>query len=110
MTDNFKKNIKVSGTTLFFALIILYALWGSHNLISGAKIKNVDIKSGPELTEISGNAKGAVELTLNGREISLDQDGNFRENVVLLLGYNVINISAVDKFGNTDAKNYQLLR
>ena len=82
------------------------------------QIKNVDIngtpiQSGATITantlEITGNAINAVDLKLDGREISIDQAGNFDETIALLSGYNIINIRAQDKFGNVDEKNYQLM-
>ena len=59
--------------------------------------------------EITGIAKNAIDLTLDGREISIDQVGNFEETIALLPGYNIINIKAQDKFGKVDEKNYQLI-
>jgi hypothetical protein len=82
-------------------------------LIFGVKIKNVNIVDGTRFTEsileITGNAKNATKLSLNGREISIDQKGNFNETVALLLGYNVITIKAEDKFGYMDEKNYKVI-
>lgn len=76
------------------------------------KIKNVNLVDGANTTEsvthISGNARNAIHLFLNGREISIDQKGNFEETIALLPGYNVVSIVGEDKFGNTDLKIYQL--
>jgi len=59
--------------------------------------------------QITGNAKNTVNLTLNGREISINEAGDFNETIVLLTGYNIINITARDKFGYMDEKNYKLI-
>jgi hypothetical protein len=59
--------------------------------------------------EITGVAKNAINLTLDGREISVDQQGDFDETIALLSGYNIISLKAVDKFGNIDEKNYKLM-
>jgi len=61
------------------------------------------------IIKITGNAKNAINLTLNGREISVDQAGNFNETIALLPGYNIISIIAKDKFGYVDEKNYKLI-
>ena len=61
------------------------------------------------ILEVVGTAKNAKDLTLNNREISIDQAGNFKETVVLLPGYNLIDIKALDKFGNREEKNYKLI-
>jgi len=108
-----KKMIKVIGFSIFFLFVIVYALFISRDLISGVKIRDVNLIDGSTYTEsvikITGNAKHAIKLTLNGREISIDQEGNFNETIALLLGYNIINITAQDKFGYVDEKNYQII-
>lgn len=113
MNHSTKKIIKIAGFSIFFILIIIYAILGSKDLIFGVKIKNVNLVDGATVTnniiDLTGNAKNAVKLTLNGREISVDKQGNFNETIVLLLGYNIINIKAEDKFSYVDEKNYKLM-
>lgn len=113
MRSNAKKILKIILLSLFFLFIIIYAFFTSKDLIFGIKIKNVNIIDNSKVTEniikITGNAKNAIKLTLNDREISVDQKGNFDETITLLLGYNIISIKAQDKFGNNDEKNYKLI-
>jgi hypothetical protein len=113
MTQNVKKIIKFAAISLFFIFIIIYAFFRSKELIFGVKIKNVNIMDNSMVTEnvikVTGNAKNAINLTLNDREISIDQGGNFEETIALLPGYNIISIKAEDKFGNNDEKNYKLI-
>jgi hypothetical protein len=112
-----KKVLRIIGITVFFLLIVVYAFFRSYDLLFGIKIRNVSLNGAPiqsgahvaeKIIKLSGNAKNAVSLTLNGREISIDQSGDWNETIALLPGYNVINIKAVDKFGSVDEKNYQL--
>ncbi len=113
MNTNLKKVLKISGFSIFFLLIIVYAFFRSHDLIYGIKIQNVNITDGMKTTvsviKIIGNAKNAVNITLNGREISINENGDFNETITLLSGYNMINITAKDKFGYVDEKNYQII-
>ena len=113
MNQNVKKIIKIGGFAVFFILIVIYGILGAKDLIFGVKIKNVNLSDGATFTEniikLTGTAKNAINLTLNGREISVDQSGNFNETIALLSGYNVINIKAKDKFGYIDEKNYKLI-
>src|SRR3989344_657013 len=113
MNQDVKKILKWVLLTLFFLFIIFYAFWRSKDLVFGVKIRNVNIVDGARVensvVNMTGNAQNAVNLTLNGREISIDQAGNFNETIALLSGYNVINLKAQDKFGNKDEKNYQLI-
>ncbi|MFA6000339.1 MAG: hypothetical protein WC783_05205 [Candidatus Paceibacterota bacterium] len=112
MNSDAKKIAKISLFSLFFLFIIIYAFFTSKDLLFGVKITNVNITDGVKVTEnvleIKGNARNAVNLTLNGREISIDKQGNFNETIILLPGYNIVNIRAKDKFGNIDEKNYKL--
>jgi hypothetical protein len=113
MNNYAKKIVKISGVAVFFLLIIIYAFFRSKDLIFGVKIINVDIVNGATVTsptmEVTGTARNAISLSLDGREISVDQQGNFDETIALLPGYNIISIRAQDKFGHTDEKNYQLI-
>ena|SRR3989338_6791588 len=110
MTLDAKKLLKAAGIVIFFILLAGYGFYRSQDLLLGVKIKDVKMEreSGGVL-EVAGNARNAVRLVLNGREISIDQSGNFSETLALLPGYNVMEITARDKFGNTDEKNYQLI-
>ncbi len=111
--ENPKKIIKIGVVGLFFLFIVVFALFNSRELLFGVKIKDISIVNGAKLTEdkleVTGNAKHALKLSLNGREISINKDGYFKETIVLLPGYNVIAIRALDKFKHVDEKNYQLM-
>ena len=123
MSLDAKKILKIVSLSAFLLFIIIYAFFRTKDLIFGVKIKDVNIidgtpartaiQSGEKVTDniikITGNAKNAVNLTLNDRVISVDQKGNFDETIALLSGYNIISIKAQDKFGNNDEKNYKLM-
>ena len=117
MTTNVKRTLQIAMFSIFFLFIITYAFFRSHDLIFGVKIKNVTINNLPaqsgatttNILQVTGNAKNAVNLTLNGREITIDQTGNFNETIALLSGYNMLSIKAQDKFEYHEEKNYQLI-
>jgi len=113
MKNDVKKTIKIVSLSALFLFIIIFAFFRSRDLVFGVKIKNINIVDGTKFTgsilPITGNAKNAVEITINGREISVDQSGNFNETIVLLSGYNVVDIKAKDKFGHSDEKIYKLM-
>ena len=112
-----KKILKIASLSILFLFIIIYTFFNTRELIFGVKIKNVNLERGKieetrneeNIVKITGNAKNAKILTLNGREISIDQKGNFNETIVLLVGYNTIDLKAEGKFGDKDEKNYQLM-
>src|SRR6185369_7060849 len=102
MSQSSKNSFKITLLSLFFLSLIVIAFFQSRDILFGVKIKNVNITDGKVFTEniiqVTGNARNAIKLTLDGREISVDQSGNFNETIALLPGYNIINITARDKF------------
>ena len=108
-----KKILKIIAFSIFFIFIVVYAFFNSRALIFGVKIRDVNITDGATVVDnvlkITGNARNSTSLVLNGREISLDQQGNFDETIILLKGYNVVDIVARDKFGYSDEKIYKLI-
>jgi hypothetical protein len=113
MNQDAKKILKIVLVSVLFLFIIVFVFFNSKDLILGVKIKNVNLKDNLKVTnsifEITGNAKNAVKLTLDGREISVDQKGNFDETLALSPGYNLVEIIAQDKFGKSDEKNYKVM-
>jgi hypothetical protein len=114
MNQDGKKILKISLLSLLFLLMVVFVFFNSRDLVFGVKIKNVNLTDGMKVSEsnikVTGTAKNAVKLTLNDREISIDQKGNFEETLALFSGYNVVNLKAEDKFGNHDEKNYQVIK
>lgn len=105
-----KKVLQISLIAVFFAIIAGYVIWGTKDLVLGIRIRDVTIKENDsDILDISGNARNAVKITLNGREISVDKEGEWHETIALLSGYNLIEIHAEDKFGKEDEKTYQLI-
>lgn len=113
MRQDAKKILAISALAVFFLLILLYAYFRSKDLIFGVQIRNVNLADGStvaaQVQTVTGNARNAVNLTLNGREISIDQAGDFSESLALLPGYTIISLQATDKFGHTDEKDYQIM-
>jgi hypothetical protein len=118
MQRDAKKILKIILVSIFFIFIVVFAFINSKDLIFGVKVKNVTIdgilaetvtKPTNDVIDIKGITKNAIKLTLNGREISVDKNGNFDENIALQKGYNIITIRAEDKFKNVDEKNYKLI-
>lgn len=85
-----------------------YSLFEARNLLSGPTIiieqpLNGQLSNTP-VTDISGNVRNSVRISMNDRSILIDENGNFREKFVLSTGSNTVKISAEDRFGrNEDA-------
>lgn len=99
---------------IFFALIIIaYSAFQSQKLLSGPVIKIISPQNGTTfnqaLIEIEGSVKNVSKINLNGRQIFTNQNGYFKEKVLLSPGYNVIKIEAQDKFKNGTEKILDLV-
>lgn len=61
------------------------------------------------LINISGTAQRIAYLSFNGRQIYTNPEGEFAEPLLLSPGYNIITVSARDKFSRTTEKQLQLM-
>ena len=55
---------------------------------------------------ISGNAQHAGSISINGRQIGVDQQGNFNDGVILSPGYNIVEVTETDQFGKERMQAY----
>ncbi|MDB5188999.1 MAG: hypothetical protein JWM92_597 [Candidatus Nomurabacteria bacterium] len=55
---------------------------------------------------ISGSTKHAQQITINGRTVGVDPQGNFKDGVVLSPGYNIVEVTERDQFGKTKTVAY----
>jgi len=100
---------------LFCLLIFIagYSYYQGRSLIAGPQINIEEPKNGTEVTEtllqIKGRAKNVSFISMDGRQIYIDNDGIFREKLLIEEGYNIIKFSATDKFGREESKILELV-
>lgn len=113
MAEIKNKNIKwwigiISGVVLFTAIGV-FAYMKMSFILKGVVIEaKIEREDNLPLVKVVGNAKSASFLSLNGREIFIDKQGNFSEYVSLLPGYSIITIDAKDKLGNNKEKRFEI--
>ena len=95
--------IRIVFLALFLSGMLWYLTYQSQNLIRGPQIMLTDINTvqSERRIAISGSARNIVELSLNGREIHTDPEGNFNEMLVLENGYTIMTLSAEDRYGRS---------
>lgn len=59
--------------------------------------------------EVKGRALNISSLFLNGRQIFTDEAGFFNEGLLLAHGYNIIEITATDKFGRVKKEKREVI-
>ncbi len=108
-----KAIIRVSLIVLIVIGIIGYSFFQSRNLIKGPQISLKNPETGATLANplvaIEGTAANISFITLNDRQIFVDNDGNFKEELLLSPGYNIWEIEAKDKFGRIVSKKIELV-
>ena len=83
--------------------IILYAAYQARYVIGGPSLVIEDPQDGEvflkPLITISGHAKNITRLSLNGRTVFTDENGNFSAALPIPAGHTIIEIRAEDRFG-----------
>ncbi|MBX4198502.1 hypothetical protein KW782_04195 [Candidatus Parcubacteria bacterium] len=90
-----------------------YALYQAQNLINGPELNLEYPINGSTLNTpavaIKGIAKNVAYISLNNRQIFIDNEGLFNEELVLAPGYNIWTLEAKDKFGRSVSKKIELI-
>lgn len=101
---------------MIILLILSFGFYGiskSWGFLNGPEIiieSPVDFqKANNSYMEIKGKAEYVSSLYLNGNQIFTDENGNFKENLLLAKGYNIIIIEAQDKFGRTTKEKREIV-
>ena len=115
MTDRHKtrRYIKIITTILIVVVFIGYTIYEIQKVVLGPQIEVLSPKNGSLVSnsfiEISGIAKNIKEISLNDRKIYTDEEGNFKENLLLAYGYNALILKASDKFGRKTEKIIEVI-
>ncbi len=103
-----KSGIKITLGAIVLAIILGYAYLKTESFLSGPSISITAPQNGSsvhqQVTLIEGVVEHAAHITLNGRQIYTDEAGILREEVLLAEGYNVLELSARDRFGRETKK------
>ena len=102
---NFRKKLTIWGTISILILVLIYALFNARQLISGPEIVIESPENGTAFTtpfiEIVGEAKNTSFISMNGRTIYVNENNEFREQLLLPSGTSIIKIDAQDRFGRS---------
>ena len=97
----------------FIVFTISYTIFQSKKIITGPVIEIVypenGYKTNERLIEIKGKAKNISSFKINDALVLIEQNGNFSRKLLLGDGYNIIKVSAEDKFGKKIEKIVELI-
>src|SRR5688500_16342132 len=108
-----RKIVGVIAATVVAAIVILYAYNRFEGFLAGPSI---EIDSPPNgstvntvLLTLEGIAKQVAFITLNDRQIFVNEEGAIYEQMLLFPGYNIISLKATDRFGRKIEKRLELI-
>ena len=101
-----KSFLEKIGKWFFIGLLIIIVIYFSSrvfNFAIGPRIKIYSPLPGQIIKTdtyvVDGNVQNSKNIKINGKEISIDQKGNFKEEIIVKSPYTLIVIDAVDKYG-----------
>lgn len=113
MRFTLKKILSVGSGLFVILVIVLYSYYQSRSIIAGPLITlsepENNMTSTTSLIMVRGVATRAKEITLQGRQIFIDLDGRFAEQLLLSPGYNIIELTARDTQGRQMIKDLELV-
>ncbi len=116
MTDRHatRRLLKIIVISIILLFLFGYTAYEIQRVLFGPKLEvlsppNLSSISTSSLMEISGTAKNINNISLNDRKIFVDEQGNFKEHLLLSYGYNAIVIKAGDKFGRKTEKILEVI-
>ena len=116
MKNNIKnKNMKwwlgIISCLCLFLVIMVFSYEKMNFMWKGIRIEaSILEKDGSSVSEVKGVASKAIHLSINGREIFINKEGEFKESIALLPGFSVVTIEARDKFGKNVLKKFQVIK
>lgn len=115
MTARVLKRLSPASLVVIVVVLVVagYALYQIKDIVLGPRITVLSPPNGTlfsePLVEIRGTATNVSHITLNDLPIFTDSDGAFKEKLLLSEGYNIIEISAKDRFGRNTEKILELV-
>jgi len=99
--------LAIGGLVLAVAGLVFYNM---RDMVLGTPLEVVTAKDGATLEDtflpLTGVARHARELLINGRTVAIDRSGKFTDAIILSPGYNIVEVALKDRFGNTDTRTY----
>lgn len=96
-----------------FILLITYSLYQARALLTGPRIWVEKPKDGYSVSDplviVEGQSKNIAWISLNDRQIFTDEEGRWREKLLVSPGLSIISIKARDRFGRETEKNVRVV-
>ena len=108
LTTNSKIALRFFFSIFVGVVVVGYSLFSARHIIKGPDIVIETPKNGEivkdNFVEIKGKSENLNYITLNDRQIFIDDEGNFKEKLFLYSGENVLKMYGKDKFGREETQ------
>lgn len=98
---------------LLAILFVAYCLFQARFLILGPQVWIEAPKDGATVSEpvitLSGRAKNAAWISLNGRQIYTDDIGLWSEKLILAQGLSIMSVTVRDRFGREKTESVRII-
>ncbi len=110
----FNTFLKITAAFVITLTLGFYFFHQARSYLIGPSLEVTEPITGGSVTEsflkIKGKAGNVTNLTVNGHEIVVNNDGNFETDLLLANGYNIIGLSGTDKFGRVINKQLEIVK
>ncbi len=111
------KLIKITSITIVALIIIIYAISRSLDYTRGPKIDITEPKNGATIAlsaasstvDIVGILERAHNLTINGSPVVIDEQGHFKQTIVIFEGINRPTLTVTDQFNRTTETTLEIV-
>jgi len=105
--------LKILLVVMVAGLIVTYTYYKTRDFIHGPVVIITSPVNGTtvndSLVEIVGEAKRIAYISINDRQIFTNEEGNFKEKLLLFPGYNIISIKVSDKFDRNIEESLEIV-
>jgi hypothetical protein len=112
-TYDLRKRLEIFVVGLLIVVALVYGIFRAYPILSGPSISIYSPQDGDPVGsstfEISGRVLRAKEITLQGRPITIDTEGYFKETLVAYPPYTIIILRATDPYGAEVTKTVRVI-
>lgn len=96
-----------------FILLVLYSLFQARAYIFGPQVWIESPRDGQTVENpvvmVSGRSRYIAWISLNGRQIFTDENGNWSEKLIVSSGVSIMAVEARDRFGHEIRKSLTIV-
>lgn len=113
MEHNPRKIIGISIGIIFFLFIVIFGFNRFERFINGPSITSISLEEYTQTNDailvITGTVENTSVLSINGKNIPINDTLDFEHIVVIPVGHSIIEVDIFDTFGKEKKYRYQIM-